>query len=151
MLTTGIPPAMMSPTIGSFSVGDKIKVYGPSKHCGRTATIQKVGRKRLTVHFHDKLGGRYVTHCSAHIIDVPMPLPSPISTDDTTDDTTTLTEEQTHHDLTSVLEQLAITTATAIKTYEPGERDIILHAFVKSLDQYLKGPNTTAVTASSKH
>ena len=132
MLTVNIAHTTMSPSIGPFSVGDKIKVYGPSKHRGHTATIQKVGRKRLTVQFHDKLGGCYVNHCSAHIVDVPTTSP-------TIDNTTMLTEDRTDNDLTEVLEQLAITTATAIKTYEPGERDLIFHAFVKSLDQYLGG------------
>jgi hypothetical protein len=133
MITKNIADATMSPSTGPFSVGDKIKVYGPSKHCGRTATIQKVGRKRLTVQFHDKLGGRYVNHGSAHLVESP-PMTSPII-----DDTTTLTEDRTDRDLTAVLAQLAITTATAIKTYEPGERDQIFHAFVQSLDQYLGG------------
>jgi hypothetical protein len=140
MITRNITDATMSPSTGPFSVGDKIKVYGPSKHSGRTATIQKVGRKRLTVEFHDKLGGRYVGHGSAHLIDVPAT--SPII-----DDNTTLTEERTDSDLTAVLQQLAITTATAIKTYEPAERDKLFHTFVQSLDQYL-GATPRTVTPS---
>ena len=141
MITRNITDATMSPSTGPFSVGDKIKVYGPSKHSGRTATIQKVGRKRLTVEFHDKLGGRYVGHGSAHLIEAPATSPSII------DDNTTLTEERTDSDLTAVLQQLAITTATAIKTYEPAERDKLFHIFVQSLDQHL-GATPRTVTPS---
>jgi hypothetical protein len=130
----------MSPSTGPFTVGDKITVYGPSKHSGRTATVHKVGRKRLTVQFHDKKGGRYVNHGCAHLLDATPVSPTiGTTTSPAADDDTTLTEDQTTRDLTAVLEQLAITTATAIKTYDPDERSLLFNAFVQSLDQYLGG------------
>ena len=86
--------ATMSPSTGPFSVGDKIRVYGPTRHSGRTATIHKVGRKRLTVQFHDDLGGRYVPHGSAHLLDATPVSPSIGGrSSPAIDDTTTLTED----------------------------------------------------------
>ena len=149
MLTKNID--MMSPSTGPFTIGDKIQVYKPSKHSGRTATIHKVGRKRLTVQFHDKRGGRYVNHGCAHLINAAPVTPTiGDTTSPAIDDTTTLTEDHTTNDLTAVLEQLAITTATAIKTYNPDERNLIFNAFVQSLDQYLGGlpRHGTAVAVS---
>jgi hypothetical protein len=144
MLTKNI--ATMSPSTG---VGDKSKVYWPSKHCGLTATIHKVGRKRLTIQFQDKEGGHYVNHGCAHLINATPVSPTIGDTmSPAIDDTTTLTEEQNTNDLTAVLEQLAITTATIIKTYDPKERNLLFHAFIQSLDQYLGGTprHNTAVT-----
>jgi hypothetical protein len=48
-----------------------------------------------------------------------------------------LTEDKSISDLSAVLEQLAITAATAIQTQEPGKRDQLFQAFVQSLDQHL--------------
>jgi hypothetical protein len=52
---------------------------------------------------------------------------------------TTTTEVKSIGDLSAVLEQLAITTATAIKSYGRGERDLLFQAFVTSLDGHLGG------------
>jgi hypothetical protein len=47
-----------------------------------------------------------------------------------------------------LLDQLAITSATAIKEYGTGERDLLFHAFVQSLDTHLGGePRHNTATA----
>jgi hypothetical protein len=144
----------MSPSAGPFLTGDTIKVFGSSKHWGRTATIIKVGRRRLTVEFHDKQGGHYVGLRDAHLL-------NPESVDSTIDDaasptavspaasaTTTQMEPHVNKTLTEVLEQLSITTATVIKTYDLGERTALFHAFTHSLDQHIGGTTrrNTSVT-----
>jgi hypothetical protein len=128
------------PPLETYSIGDKITVRGSSRHHGRIATILKVGRRRLTVEFHDDEKGRYVDYRNARPISSDT---TPIIVDDTTspaiDDTTTLTEDKTTStsDLTAVLEQLAITTATAIRTHEPEHRDKLFRAFIRSLEHHL--------------
>jgi acyl-CoA reductase-like NAD-dependent aldehyde dehydrogenase len=59
------------------------------------------------------------------------------TTNRTTDDTTALTKDNSVNDLSAVLEQLTITTATAIKAHEPKERDQLFRAFVQSLEKHL--------------
>jgi hypothetical protein len=59
------------------------------------------------------------------------------TTSPTIDGTTTLTEDKSANDLSAVLEQLAITTATAIKAHKPKERDQLFRAFVQSLEKHL--------------
>lgn len=153
-----IAHATMSPTEITFSVGDHIKAYGSTRHYGRTATILKVGRKRLTVYFHDKEGGHYVNQRNAHLIVDAAPARDPPvrhtiadPTSPRIDDNTKATEARSVDDLTGVLEQLAITTATAIYLAAPGERDALFHAFVHSLDQNLGGAprHSTAVAVTA--
>jgi hypothetical protein len=154
-ITKDIAHVTMAPPTERFSVGDKIKVYGSTRHYGRTATILKVGRKRLTVNFHDNAGGHYVNHGNAHLINTPPARDPPVlpsitaRTSLTIDDNTTMTEGRSNNttmtegrsigELSAVLEQLAVTTATAIKMYGRGERDLLFHAFVRSLDNHLGG------------
>ena len=53
--TIGIMKTTLGVPTNIFLVGDTITVVGNSKeYCGRSATVQKVGSQRLTVHFHDK-------------------------------------------------------------------------------------------------
>jgi hypothetical protein len=152
MITKGIIHAIMAPPTEQLSVGDQIKVYGSTRHYGRTATILKVGRKRLTVDFHDKEGGHYVNHGNAHLINTPPARDPPVCRSITSarspsmDDNTTMTEVRSIGDLSAVLEQLAITTATAIKSYGRGERDLLFHAFVTSLDGHLGGDDEDSPT-----
>jgi hypothetical protein len=140
-----IVPVTMSSSIDPFSVGDQIRVYGSTRHYGRTATILKVGRKRLTVYFHDKAGGHYVGHRNAQLIDAPPARDPPVRhtivdvMNPPLDDNTTMTEVRSIGELTTLLDQLAITSATAIKEYGTGERDLLFHAFVQSLDTHLGG------------
>lgn len=117
MTTTTIRPSDL------FSVNDIITVVGNSKHRGRIATIRKVGSRRLTVRFHDGNRGTYVDYANARIVNEP----------------TTVTEEITG--LTNVLKQLAITTATAIKTGEPNQQPTLLREFVLSLQGHIEDNN----------
>ena len=136
-------------TIGcrnKFYPGDQIKIYGPTKHTGRTATILKEGKRKLTVQFHDKASGRFVDHRWACHIDVLARGTTPLINDATlsmSNDDATTSEEDTFKErkhiiaLSAVLEQLAITTATAIDGYAPGQRRQLYKAFVQSLDEHL--------------
>jgi hypothetical protein len=123
--TTTIPVDIMRTTTlvpsDIFLVDDTIKVVGNSKHRGRMATVRKVGSGRLTVWFHDNNIGTYVDFADARIIDNPTP------------------EAEEITGLTSVMEQLAITAATAIKTGEPSQqRQALLHDFVLSLQGHIE-------------
>ena len=104
-----------------FSIGDTITVVGSSKHRGRIATIQKVGSRHLTVRFHDKQKGSYVDFDNARAIDTSTPKVEEINR------------------LASILEQLAITTATAtaIKTGELSQQPTLLHDFFLSLQGHI--------------
>jgi hypothetical protein len=119
--------------IGTFSIGDEITVVGQSKHRGRTATVKKVGKRRLTVKFHDKQRGTYVDCDNARIID------NARITDHARiiDNATTISDDTKVNDLSAVLEQLAITTAIAIKSQEPATHSRLVHDFIQSLDQHL--------------
>jgi hypothetical protein len=140
---------MMPPSAGPFLVGNTIKVYGSSRHWGCTATIIKVGRKRLTAEFHDKQGGHYVNQHNAHLLNPKYvdstinDAVSPAAMSPAASATARITKT-----LTEVLEQLFITTATVIKTYDPGERTALFYAFTHSLDQHIGGTTrrNTSVT-----
>ena len=106
-----------------FSVGDTITVVGNSKHHGRSATVRKVGSRRLTVHFHDKNKGTYVNFEDARAIN----------------NTTSKTEET--NGLAHIMEQLAITTATAITTAEPGQQQELLPIFFLSVRGHIEDTN----------
>jgi hypothetical protein len=140
-----IHDTMSSSSIDPFSIGEQIRVFGSTRHHGRTATILKVGRKRLTVFFHDKAGGHYVNYRNARLIDAPASRDPPVRhtivdvRNPSVDDNTTMTEPRSIGELTTLLEQLAITTATAIQEYDARERDLLFHAFVQSLDTHLGG------------
>jgi K+/H+ antiporter YhaU regulatory subunit KhtT len=106
-----------------FTVGDTITVVGSSKHHGSLATVRKIGSRRLTVRFHDKNKGTYVDFEDARIVD-----------------TTTSKAEETNG-LASIMEQLAITTATTINTGEPSQRKTLLHDFLLSLQGHIEAAN----------
>jgi hypothetical protein len=108
-----------------FSVGDIIKVVGNSKHRGRVATVRKVGSRRLTVRFHDNQKGTYVDYADARTVINPTPVIIPTS------------ESEEITGLSNVMEQLAITTATAIRTSEPTQRQALLRDFVLSLQGHI--------------
>jgi hypothetical protein len=76
------------PLINTLSIGDEIIVVRQSKHRGRTATVKKVGKRRLTVRFHDKQKGTYVDCDNARLID----------------NATTVTGDEEVSDLSAVLE-----------------------------------------------
>jgi hypothetical protein len=109
-----------------FSAGDNITVVGSSKHRGRTATVRKVGSRRLTVQFHDKNKGTYVDFDDARIID----------------DTTPKAEE-TVTGLATIMEQLAITTAITINSGEPTQRQSLLSDFLLSLQRHVEDTHHT--------
>jgi hypothetical protein len=114
---------MKTPTLvpsDIFSIGDNITVVGNSKHRGRVATVQKVGSRCLTVQFHDKNKGMYVDYNDARIID----------------NTTPKSEEVMG--LATIMEQLAITAAIAIKTGEPSQRPTLLRDFFLSLQGHIE-------------
>jgi hypothetical protein len=102
-----------------FLVGDIITVVGSSKHHGRLATVRKVGSRRLTVRFHDKNKGTYVDFENTRILDT----------------TTSKTEEA--NGLVSIMEQLAITTATTINSGEESQRKALLNDFLLSLQGHI--------------
>jgi hypothetical protein len=118
--TANMPTASRIPS-DTFSIGDNITVAGRSKHRGRTATVRKVGSRRLTVSFHDGNRGTYVDYTDARITASTAPI---------------VVVEDDISDLASILEQLAITTATAIKTGEPGQRQTLLRDFSLSLERH---------------
>ena len=107
-----------------FTVGDTITVIGSSKHHGRLATVRKIGSRRLTVRFHDKNKGTYVDFEDARIVDT----------------TTSKTEEEANG-LASIMQQLAITTATTINTGEPSQRKTLLQDFLLSLQGHIESAN----------
>jgi hypothetical protein len=121
--TANMPTASRVPS-DTFSIGDDITVVGPSKHRGRTATIRKVGSRRLTVRFHDGNRGTYVDFTNARINARTVPIINEIPIIDET------------YELASILEQLAITTVTAINTGEPGQRQTLLRDFSLSLERH---------------
>jgi K+/H+ antiporter YhaU regulatory subunit KhtT len=107
-----------------FSVGDIITVVGSSKHHGRLATVQKAGSRRLTICFHDKNKGTYVDFENTRILDT----------------TTSKTEEA--NGLASIMEQLAITTATTtINSGEESQRKALLNKFLLSLQGHIDAAN----------
>jgi hypothetical protein len=122
----------------TFSIGDHITVTGRSKHRGRTATIQKVGSRRLTVTFHDGNRGTYVDFMDAHIL-VRLP---PVGSETIFANTRTVTRpvpaDDKTNELARILEQLAITTATAINTGNPSQRQTLLRDFSRSLERHFE-------------
>jgi K+/H+ antiporter YhaU regulatory subunit KhtT len=106
-----------------FTAGDTITVIGTSKHHGRLATVRKIGSRRLTVRFHDKNKGSYVDFEDARIVD------------------TMTSKAKETNGLASIMEQLAITTATTINTGEPSQRKTLLHDFLLSLQGHIKAAN----------
>jgi hypothetical protein len=125
--TANMPTASRVPS-DTFSIGNNITVAGPSKHRGRTATVRKVGSRRLTVSFHDGNRGTYVDFADARITASTAPV---VVVDDEISD------------LASILEQLAITTATAINTGEPGQRQTLLRDFSLSLERHFGNTHHT--------
>jgi hypothetical protein len=116
------------PLIKTFSTGNEIIVVGSSKHHGRTATIKRVRKRRQTVKFHDKQRGTYVDCDNACIIDY---TPTIIA------NTATVIKDKEINNISAVLEQLTITTATAIKLHQPEEPNQQLHTFTQSLNKHL--------------
>jgi hypothetical protein len=110
------------PLIETLSIGDKSIVVGQSKHRGCTASVKKVGKCRLTVRFHGKQKGKYVDCDNVRLIDNAI----------------TVTGDEEVSNLSAVLEQLAITTTTAIKSHEPAKRKQLLRDFIQSLNQHLR-------------
>jgi hypothetical protein len=120
----------------TFSIGDHITVIGRSKHRGRIATVRKVGSRRLTVTFHDGNRGTYVDFMDARVI-VRLP---PVGSETIFANTRTVTRPvptvDDTNELARILEQLAITTATAINTGDPDQRQALLRDFSLSLERH---------------
>ncbi len=106
------------------------------KHRGRIATVRKAGSRRLTVTFHDGNRGSYVDFLNARVI-VRLP---PAGSETIFANTRTVTRPvravDDTNELTRILEQLAITTATAINTGDPDQRQTLLRDFSLSLERH---------------